>query len=495
MPFVKNDVIEAEVLDFGSEGEGIIKVGGVPLFIRGAIPGESIRAKVIGIKASHGFALLEQVLVPSKDRVKPPCPYASKCGGCALQHIKYARQLELKRAHVLNTVKKTAGIELPLPAVIPSETELHCRNKLSLPVRSRPDAVAEFSKTSAVAPLAIGFFRRKSHDVIDIADCLLQKDSCRDLISGLKAFMEKHRLSGYSETDNSGDIRHITLRSLGGVYTVTLVGTRKEATAFLPFQEILKNIYGEKFSYYYNYNPVANNVIYGEKFAFLAGIGDPILLDGLKMRPHPAGFFQVNDPIREKMYAYILETAAKHGAEYGGNKKNRAVEAYAGAGILAAKLAPFFKNATAIEISAESVASGEEIKKLNGIQNLKFIKGDCSEELKKYFGGQKTLQAQAGAAKPVKKQAGQNTEENSPSEKTADFLVLDPPRQGLEITVTETLNACGPKTVLYVSCNPATLGRDLGLLKENYKVQDAAAFDMFPQTPNVETLVCLERKN
>jgi len=532
LPFQKDDVVETDITDFGSEGEGVAKISGVPLFIRGAIPGERVRAKVIGVKSSHGFGLIEKILAPSPFRVEPPCPYFPRCGGCTLQHVEYGRQLEFKRAHIVNTVRKIAGVDLPLGEVEGSERQYRYRNKLSLPVRERRDG-----------EIGVGFFRRNSHDLVEIEDCLLQTEGCRGLIAELKKYMDLAQAPPYSETEQSGEIRHITLRDLGGVKTVTLVGAFEHPNAFITFSKALRRIYDENFAYYYNYNPHPTNVVYGRDFTFLAGQSEPVTVDGLKMRIHPAGFFQINDSVREKLYAYTVDKAAGSGAE-------RAIEAYAGAGVLAAKLAPHFKTVAAVEISPESVRAGEEIKKLNGIKNLHFIQGDCAAELEKLFRGQGTGNggtnneglggmgqgAGDGETPQIINHNVQITNKddisvadspslpihcspftiqsptphssfltphssplipNSPStihHSPSPVLILDPPRQGLEPAVTDTLNRCGPDTVIYVSCNPATFARDLKRISETYAVTEAAAFDMFPQTPNAELVAVLKRR-
>ncbi|MCL2797871.1 MAG: hypothetical protein FWD58_07450, partial [Firmicutes bacterium] len=520
----------------------------------------------------------EKILAPSPHRAVPPCPYFPKCGGCTLQHVSYPRQLEFKRDNIVSTVRKIAGIELPLAEVAASDAEFRCRNKCSLPVKPgqcTSDAMVgrdvliapeerDLRHDEDIAPydgvgnsrlspsIKIGFFRRNSNDVVDIADCLMQNKSVRDLIAGFREWLSRGRGRWQSaakpqkyaggiflaqagsrtaartgvrgqESDNNpsaipnssllipNSFRHLTLRSLGGIHTVTLVGTRKNPEELASFSNVLRRIYGENFAFYYNYNPVRTNVIYGQEFTFLAGKDEPVAVDGLKMRIHPAGFFQVNDFIRGELYAHIIKKAVASDAGY-------AIEAYAGAGVLAAKLAPYFKQVLAVEISPESIKAGEEIKELNGIGNLRFIQGDCAEELGKLFsqitnetknekrktknvgwdleGEEKNIDSKNPSEIPHSSLLTPNSPSAIPHSSLLtpnSVLILDPPRQGLSSAVVETLVQSGSPAVIYVSCNPATFARDLSGLKAAYTVLDAAAFDMFPQTEHAELVVTLKR--
>jgi 23S rRNA (uracil1939-C5)-methyltransferase len=316
---------------------------------------------------------------------------------------------------------------------------------LSLPVRAGRNG-----------EIQIGFFRKRSHDLVDIGDCMLQAGgTCAKLIAGLKRFMAQSGLTAYSEADKSGDIRHLVCRELDGQTTVTLVVTRGSAPRYLGFKDTLKEIYGESFALWLNENPADTNVILGKEFRFLAGTDKPVTVDGFKTRVHPAGFFQVNDGVRARLYACVSDFI-------GGERDGTLVEAYAGQGLLAARLCARFKTAYAVEICPESVAAGEEMKKRNGIENLTFANRDCAEWLK--------------SEPQILKNAA---------------LILDPPRAGCSPAALEAILENPPKTLVYISCNPATLARDLSRLKETFSVTAAAAFDMFPQTPQVETVVRL----
>jgi len=444
----KNQIIESEVVDFCMDGGGIIKVGTVPIFVPQAIVGEKVKVKILAVKKSLCYGKLEKILTPSPNRIKPKCVYFSKCGGCDLQHINYETQLKFKENLIKNTFKKIAGLEVSVNVV--GGNPYHYRNKLSLPVRQGKDGKTE-----------IGFFRKNSHDVIDVSECLIQKHSIKELIASCKKYMSDNDIKAYCEKTHSGDIRHISLRQLGSQTIVTLVGLNKNLNRFKDFAQSLKTLYGDGFALYYNCNPVKTNVIYGEEFVLLGGNLNEIDYMGLKIKVHPASFFQVNDEITQKLYSHIIEHIKSLNI-------SSAVEAYSGQGILASKLSEFLDKVYAIEINESSIADGENNKIRNKITNLEFIQGDCADKLKRYEKG------------------------DCPLFRTA--MILDPPRSGLDDRVIDTILNSNIQDVVYVSCSPQTLARDIKKLSNQYNIKNITVFDMFANTKNCETVVFLSHK-
>ncbi len=440
----KNDIIELTVTGQGMDGEGVARADGKAVFIRGALPSEKVRAKVILTKPRFDIAILEKVLVPSPSRVTPSCPAFGKCGGCDVQHMCYDAQLEFKRGLVTDAMKKIGGFEgVAVDETVPSGETFRYRNKLSLPVRKGGK---------------IGLFAKGSHRVIETDDCLLQYENNRSLISALKDFMADEGLDGYDEQDFSGDIRHLVSREIGGRLCVTVVATHSidirgfadRVKKFAPSAEVWLNV-----------NARHDNVILGSAWKKVCGTDDPVTVDGLKVCLHPAGFFQVNDDVRKKLYEFVAKTCS------GGT----AVEAYSGAGLLGAIISKRADKVYGIEINREAHEAALRLARDNNIDNMVSICGDVGEKLPEVL---QRIIAENGSNRDT-------------------FIVLDPPRGGIAPSVAELIGKCGAENIVYVSCNPATLARDLKIICPfGYSITSATPFDMFPQTANVETVVKLK---
>ncbi len=442
-PIKKNDVLEIEIDGIGYEGEGIAHLGGYTVFIRYALPGEKVRAVVILVKPTFAVAKLQQVLRVSPDRATPFCPVYYRCGGCGLQHMTYDAQLRFKQNAVREAFRKTARMDIEPCQTVPSPRPTFYRNKMSLPVRG-DDAQT-------------GFFATGSHRLVPIEECPIQFDGNGELIGAFRAFMHKNDLRGYNETERTGDVRHLSVRQLGDFRTVTVVTNGNRAKQLAPFNAVLEELYGNKYAYYLNENTSAGNRILGEKSVLAGGELAPVTVDGLQVSVHPHAFFQVNDGVRQKLYAAAAEHANSHAA----------VDAYSGAGILSALLARKASAVLGVEIETAAVRSAQDMAARNGIQNVTFVCDDCAEAL------------------PRLPQAfrGQNT-----------VVVLDPPRAGCDRRVLAALSAACPAKIVYISCNPATLARDVSLLTQSgFALSSVTPFDMFPQTAGVETLCVLTR--
>ena len=411
---------------FGAFCEGIAHDDGKAVFIKGALPGETVFAKTELVKKSFNKAKLVKIIQPSKDRIIPKCKYIDFCGGCSLQHLNYDAQLQYKAQKVKENIKKLGGIDIEIDEIVPSTKIFRYRNKLSFPVRDKK----------------IGLYKESSHDVVDIDDCLLQKSWNTALIKALRKFMLDYNLCGYDEV--KGDIRHIVAREKNGSKCITLVTSK-----YIKIDKFLDYIPFDNFVLYQNVNSKSNNVILSDEFYLIGG-------KGVYPDFHPASFYQVNDEIEQKLYNQVLSSI----------KGDTVIDAYCGAGNLTLKIASQADTVYGIEIVKQAIDEANRRANEKRVYNVSFICGDCKTEFPRL----------------AKKNLGAVT------------VVFDPPRKGVdENTLAATLEL-KPKKIVYVSCNDATLARDLKILSSDYKVDNVKVFDMFPQTVHVESVVCLTRK-
>lgn len=444
----KNDVIEAEIDDNALDGAGVAHYEDYAVFIKGAIKGERVRAKIIFVKSKICFAIIEKILTASVHRVEPPCPYYLKCGGCSMQHIDYFEQLSIKKENLITTLKKQ-GINASVKDCVPSENIYRYRNKLSLPVRG---SVPE-----------IGFFYKNSHRVIAIKDCLLQNFDCKKLIEIISRFLCENNLSGFDEQTLKGDVRHIVARKVSDLITFTIVTAKPLDTPLKALNEILKKEYGNSYALYVNLNTKNNNVIFSDNFKFIGGNTGEIEYSGTHTTMHPAAFFQVNDDIREKVYEYVKNRINDNKT----NNDNVIIDAYAGAGFLSLSLLNGSNKVYSVEINAQAHNAAAELKRINGADNLECVLGDCNEAVPKI----------------CEKENGKNI-----------IVVLDPPRSGSDGEVLNAVLSSSVSSVIYISCNPATLARDLKILSQKFEIESVCPFDMFPQTDSLETVVILRKR-
>ena len=441
IPVKKNDIVEADIEDLGYEGEGVAHIGGYALFVPFALPGERVRAHIVLVKPAYAVAKLTAVLRPSKARVEPFCPHYRVCGGCAMQHIAYDAQLEYKRKSVQETFYKTAKLSVLPRETVPSPSTRAYRNKLSLPVRGKEPK--------------IGFFAPRSHRIVEIERCPIQFEENETLIALFKAFLARERIEGYDETSGKGLVRHLVARKTGERLTVTVVVNARSGKRISPFYGDLRTAFGERVTLYCNFNEGRNNIILGEESVLLGGTPAPVLIDGLAVEVHPQSFFQVNDGIRSLLYSAVL-------AQVG----DTVLDAYSGAGLLSALTAKEGKRVTAIEREKKAVESAKLLNERNGISenSVKLVCADCAEAL------------------PVSLRENPHT------------VVLDPPRSGCAPAVTAALAERPVQKIVYISCAPNTLARDIAALSTAYELQSLTPYDMFPHCAGVETLAVLTRK-
>ena len=465
----KNREYIGEVLSLGSEGEGVINCGDGVAFVPFCLDGERVTFKALKISGKIAYGKLTEVHTLSPDREAPVCPHFEKCGGCQLQHMSYQRQLKFKKQLVENCLKKIGGLSPAVEETVASDKIYGYRNKLALPVGTDENGRA-----------VTGFYAPRSHRIVPVKECALQAEWSGTLISALAGFMKEGGYTGYDEGKAKGDIRHIVAREVNKNLVVTIVATRViDLSGFCKSLE--KKI--ENFTLWPNVNNSVGNVIFGKEWHICRGEGYFYGEDeGIKFKACANTFLQVNDGVRKALYSAVVGAVR--------DENTVAIDLYSGGGMLTAMLANACRAAYGIEIVKEAVACADELKELNGL----------GEKMFNYCGAvedriDEVLQKTAGYTRAV---------------------VCDPPRKGMERSVVNAILKSGADKVVLVSCNPATLARDLGLLCGSlievdgqlvknpsyappaasgyYEITRVTPFDMFPQTKHVETLVVLSRK-
>ncbi|MBO4262257.1 MAG: 23S rRNA (uracil(1939)-C(5))-methyltransferase RlmD [Clostridia bacterium] len=466
---IKNEERTGVIEKLGYNGEGILHDGEYTVFIPFALSGEKVRYKVLKVKGNVAFGKVIEIITPSVFRERPKCEVYTKCGGCQLQHLAYKEQLKLKADIVRDCLSKIAFIDFDADFCEKSDEEWGYRNKLQLPVRATDGGVA------------IGFFAPNSHRVIPISDCPIQPAWCKEIIAATKEYVGKCGVSAYSDETKRGLLREVVVRAVGGSLLITLVINGEALPRRDELIEILKSHFDE-FSLYVNINKTSGNAVFGEKFICLFGKSKYSVGEfGIRYGIGPASFMQVNDGMRAKLYKEAIEAA-------GADKNTVVIDAYSGAGLLTALFALRSKKAIGIEIVKEAVDCADELKRENGIDNMENICAPCEDVLPS------VIEREEGKGNRV-------------------VLVLDPPRSGADAKVIEAIKKHPPESVIYISCSPQTLARDLGLLtgtlaydngilkKANvdggsgiYVLKSVKAFDLFPQTRHVETVVTMSRQ-
>lgn len=450
-PVSKNEMVTLTIDDIGTEGQGIGKVDGYTLFVDGALPGEEIEAKVIKAGKKFGYGKLMKTIAASPDRVEPVCPIATQCGGCTLQHLSYEGQLKYKQNKVTQLIQRIGKIDsVEVSQTIGMEEPLHYRNKVQFPVRE------------AYGETKIGFYAKRSHRVIETETCYIQdrrNEEIRDLILN---WMRAEHIAAYDEAKHRGVIRHIVTRHAKstGLMHVTLVINARRLKYVEKLIEILMNC-GYVSGIALSVNREKTNVIMGSEVIHLEGqsyvedtIGD------VKFHISPLSFYQVNPVQTEKLYEKALEFAALTG-------KETVLDLYCGIGSISLFLAKKAKKVIGVEVVEAAIEDALHNAEINEIDNVEFYVGRAEEVVPRLY-----------------KDAGIK----------ADVVVVDPPRKGCDERVLDTIVKISPKRIVYISCDPATLARDLHYMTEQgYSVNAVQPVDMFPMTTHVETVCLLKR--
>ncbi len=448
-PVKKNDDIVIEITGMSSEGSGVGRYEGFAVFVPFALPHETVEAHIIKVSGSYAVGKLTGVICASPDRVEPVCPAFTKCGGCALQHMSYAAQLGFKRNKVADALKRLGGIEdVEVKPTIGMDEPLRCRNKGSFPFAGIEGEVKW------------GLFAPRSHRLIPVTDCVIENESS---ISAAKAVAEWANANGvpaYDERSHTGILRHVVTRSCTGGTTVCIVTTGK-----LPNKDDittrLKKAVPGLVSVVHNVNRADTNVIAGPESSVICG-SDTVFqkICGLDFSVSSESFLQVNTVQTEKLYSLAIE-----GLELKGDES--IADVFCGIGTISLLLAKKAGQVLGIECVPKAIENAKNNALINGIDNAEFVCGNAEEVLPRCVAAGRRF----------------------------DCVTLDPPRKGAEPAVLDAIAQSGASKIAYISCDPATLARDLKLLKEKgCEIVSVQPVDMFPMTAHVETVVLMTKK-
>ena len=459
----KNDVATITIEDVGVGGEGIGKDDGYTLFVKDAIIGDVAEVKVIKAKKNYGYARLMNIVKPSKLRVEARCPYARKCGGCQIQEMSYEAQLEFKENKIKGNLVRIGGfdkefIESVMEPVVGMEEPFYYRNKAQFP----------FGTDKEGNPVT-GFYAGRTHDIIPNTDCMLGVDINKEILEIILSFMKKYGIKSYDEKTGKGLIRHALIRF--GFTTkeimVCLVINGKKIPHVDELIEKLSTLKGMT-SITTSTNTKNTNVIMGNSYEIIWGQGYiEDYIGDVKYQISPLSFYQVNPVQTEKLYGLALEYADLKGEE-------TVWDLYCGIGTISLFLARSAKQVYGVEIVPQAIDDAKNNAKINNIKNAEFYVGKAEDILPKYYEDYKR--------------------EHNGEKAYADVIVVDPPRKGCDETLLNTMTEMRPERIVYVSCDSATLARDLKILCENgYKIDRIRGVDQFPQSVHIETTVRLSR--
>ena len=459
----KNDVVTVEVTDIGIGGEGIGKVDGYTLFIKDAVIGDTVEVKVMKAKKNYGYARLMRIVKESAFRVSARCPEARRCGGCQIQEMDYRKQLEFKNTKVRNNLIRLGSVEEELldqimEPIAGMEEPFRYRNKAQFPIGQDKNG-----------KLITGFYAGRTHQIMENRNCYLGVEQNEEILNRILAWMEENSVSAYQEETGKGLVRHVLIRF--GFTTkeimVCLVVNGKKLPAEKKLIQSLTELEGMT-SITLSVNRERTNVIMGKEIRCLWGqefITDYI--GKVKYQISPLSFYQVNPVQTEKLYSLALEYAGLTGEE-------TVWDLYCGIGTISLFLAQKAKKVYGVEIVPEAIADAKNNAKINGIENAEFFVGKSEEVLPEYY------------EKYAKEHPGEHAH--------ADVIVVDPPRKGCEENLLRTMADMQPDRIVYVSCDSATLARDLKILQElGYEVKKVRGVDQFPMTCHVETVVLLSQ--
>ena len=446
MELAKNQEHTVTIEGYGEGGMGVARIDGRVVFVHGALRGEKCRVLILKTLKSVAFAKVLEVIEPSSERITPDCPYFPRCGGCTYRHIRYEEELRLKKQRVQDNLSRIGGSDVTVEEILGARDTLRYRNKAQYPV----------SKDGAV-----GFYRARTHEVIECEHCLLVKPEADAAAEALREYMQSCRVAGYDEKTGRGLVRHLYIRSnaAGESLVCVLVNGDK-----LPKEDrlvtLLRDACPKCTGIVLGTNTKKGNVILGDRYRTLWG-SDRLedTLCGKTFRLSVPSFYQVNRVQAERLYAKAIEFASLTGQE-------TVLDLYCGAGTITLALSDHAKKVLGAEIVPEAIDDARENAARNGVKNAEFFCGDASDVAKKL--------------------ARENLR--------PDVITVDPPRKGLAADVVESIAEMQPGRVVYVSCDSATMARDVKRLADlGYTAQRACAVDMFPRAGHVETVVLLSK--
>jgi len=453
MQVEKNKEYIVDIIDNGFQGEGIAKIDGFTIFIPNAIKGEKIKILIVKVLASHAFGKIIEIIKQSDYREESDCITYKRCGGCSLRHIKYNETLKIKQNAVQSLVNKTLENKLKVEETLGMDKPYHYRNKAQYPIGLNKEGKP-----------VIGVFANRTHEIIPIETCYIQNKQSEEIAKYIFNFLVNHKIKVYDEKSGKGLIRHIVTKigiKTNEVMCIIVINGNE-----LPYEDILVNELTHKFenikSIIKNINTKNTNVILGNENINLYGNGyiKDILGDFI-FKISPMSFYQVNPVQAEKLYNIGVELADI-------NKNDIVFDLYCGIGTISLFMSKFAKEVYGVEIVDEAIVAAKENACINNVTNTKFIAGDVEKVLDDLVNVKKII---------------------------PDIIMLDPPRRGLDNTSIENIRKVSPKKVVYISCNPATLVRDLAKLEDIYNIKSIKPVDMFPFTSSVECCAVLELRN
>ena len=446
----KNQIIDLEITDLSYEAMGVAHDEGLTIFVTNALPGEIVSAKILKVKKNFAFAKIEKIKKESSDRVKIKLNQWVQTGLASLAHIKYDKQLEFKRNQVVNLLKKAHLDDVEVGETLPSPEQTGYRNKAQVPVRE------------INGQLEIGFFRRHSHDLVPLTNFFTTDPEIDRVLVAVRDILRKYRVPVYDEINHKGEVRYLDVRrsKATGEIMVILVCLHKDFPQLLGVAAEVSQISGVT-GLILNHNPKKTNVILGKKDYVVFG-NDQITdkIGDLKFRISPQSFFQINSLQTPRLYDLAIKKADLKPSDV-------VIDAYSGIGTIGLSVAKHVKAVRGIEVVRDAIKDAKDNAKLNGIDNAKYYLGKAEEVMPRW------------AKQGLK----------------TDVVFVDPPRKGLTPEFIDATVKTGPEKVVYISCNPATMVRDLQLFQEQgYEFDRIDPVDMFPQTPHVEAVTVLTKK-
>ena len=447
----KNKEYIVTIEGYNSEGAGVARIDGRAVFVRNALKGEVWHIKILKVSSSVVYAKGLECLKASSERAEPACPYYGRCGGCDTWHMQYAEELSFKLGRVNDALKHIGKQTVTAETIIGCESQIRYRNK------------GIFNVSEVEGKVCFGFYKERTHELIPIEKCMIQMVLGERVSKTVCDFMNRHDLHAYQEEAGTGTVRHIYCRS--SVYTndavVCIISAKGLGPLTAPLVETLRQEHPELTGIVLCINKSRYNSILSGEFYTL--YGKPEITDYLGRNEFlisPRAFYQINPPQAERLYAKAVEYACRGSTE-------SVLELYCGAGTISLFLAEKFQKVFASEIVPEAIENAKENAVRNGISNVEFLCGDAARVAAYYR---------------------QNTQK-------PDCIVVDPPRKGMDEEAVCAVAGIGPERIVYISCNPSTLARDILRLQEHgYILQEATAVDMFPRTCHVETVCLLSHK-
>ena len=445
----KNEQIELRITDCTLSGSGVGHADGMAVLVPATAIGDEITAHIVKVKKTSAYAIVREIRKPSADRIEPDCPAFPKCGGCLFRHMTYGAELRLKENQVRENLRRIGHYTGSVEPIVPSPKVDGYRNKAQFPLAMRDGS------------LAIGFFAPRSHRVIDCRDCRLQPPVFAAILRAAADWIEKKRIPVYDETTRRGMLRHIYIRcgERTGEILVCIVATTQRVPHTDALCDALRQAVPQIRSVVLNVNPDDTNVILGKTCVPL--LGDGYVEDelcGLRFRLSALSFYQVNALQAEQLYGKAAEYAQADG--------KTVLDLYCGAGTIGLSMARRAREVIGVEIVPEAITDAKENARRNGIENARFLCADAAQAAEQLL---------AEGVRP-------------------DVIVVDPPRKGCAPDLLQTVFRMAPEKLVYISCDSATLARDVDILQQGgYAVHAATPFDMFPRTGHVETVVLMSQ--